>query len=985
MAHELRSSSVNGRRLRVVMVCGQVRPHDLARLRARYPGLLDTAGNSEVDAIVATQTLEVGADLDLAGMVTELAGGSALVQRAGRVNRLGRRDSGPVTVVVPTVPIKDGQRSGPYGADELADSWAWLEKRALDPGGLAPWALRGHAPPPAPPRRTLYQRPELAEAAHWARTSDALAAEPELDLWLAEDLATLSDLSLGLVVREAMPFDDAEACALIGALRPQRHETFPVPFLAARDALARAHGESVEDSGTPGLRALIYRGGDVGVLTWTRRDDGGWRPDDLRPGDVVVVDASVALFTAVSDESPQVLVPAGSDTPRHAAPDVLEELPRDADGRPVEPGPGQVVHRIELDLPESDHESEDQRDRRRLRARLRDDLAALRRDDQADDDARDVRSIVAAWLDQHGETSMAGAAAGLLLSPERAVDVEPQGDEEAPTRVVVVDRRRAVADEDIRQEWTSSTGDEHQSAPPTLDAHQRDVGERAAAIGVHAGLSAELVDVLRDAGLHHDDGKIDTRFQTRLGNSTAQPRAKGYAASPLAAKRREQRAGLPPGWRHEQRSVCDAWPSLIDSADRDLVARLVGTSHGQGRSGFPHAAGELLDEPDDLARDLFDHGGWDALVERTHRRYGVWGCAYLESLLRAADGQNLRGGAMSIFTLTGDQRVLLTHAALYGLVTILEDAGIEDLLVAWKGGAAELAAPHLDAETVDDAVRRHAAEHATADSWMTRTVEVDGTVRGRMSPRLSTFKSQRTWRHVQAERHDVLDELTASRAWLDLELLDALGEPCYWSRNRKGETLQDDGASRFEMQPRNRGSEIVTNRLRPLATFVANRAPGRTASGLTGALLVDDLGKDSPDSSTATGLRMPGPVDSAVAWCAMWGISALARAPRVNAPAATSGHLGRSRREWFYAPVWSVPWRPARLRTVLASRQLAIAATDGLAPLSPGAAQIGSAGAWLRARGLRGIIRFPIERFGSDNAPERRAMYGEPIPLPGRS
>jgi hypothetical protein len=27
------------------------------------------------------------------------------------------------------------------------------------------------------------------------------------------------------------------------------------------------------------------------------------------------------------------------------------------------------------------------------------------------------------------------------------------------------------------------------------------------------------------------------------------------------------------------------------------------------------------------------------------------------------------------------------------------------------------------------------------------------------------------------------------------------------------------------------------------------------------------------------------------------------------------------------------------------------------------------------------VIRFQIERFGSDNAPERRAMHGEPVPV----
>jgi CRISPR-associated endonuclease/helicase Cas3 len=36
---------------------------------------------------------------------------------------------------------------------------------------------------------------------------------------------------------------------------------------------------------------------------------------------------------------------------------------------------------------------------------------------------------------------------------------------------------------------------------------------------------------------------------------------------------------------------------------------------------------------------LFDRGGWYELIEATHLRYGAWGCAYLEAVLRAADCQ----------------------------------------------------------------------------------------------------------------------------------------------------------------------------------------------------------------------------------------------------------------------------------------------------------------------------------------------------------
>jgi CRISPR-associated protein Csb3 len=115
--------------------------------------------------------------------------------------------------------------------------------------------------------------------------------------------------------------------------------------------------------------------------------------------------------------------------------------------------------------------------------------------------------------------------------------------------------------------------------------------------------------------------------------------------------------------------------------------------------------------------------------------------------------------------------------------------------------------------------------------------------------------------------------------------------------------------------------------------------------------------------------------------------------------AVTTGHLGRGRHEFFYVPVWQSSWRPARLRAMLASNQLRVAASSGLDRTGrptgnspPGstvpapvpmhtASEITAARRWLAERGTDGVIRFPVQRFGSDNAPERRALTGEAIPL----
>lgn len=334
---------------------------------------------------------------------------------------------------------------------------------------------------------------------------------------------------------------------------------------------------------------------------------------------------------------------------------------------------------------------------------------------------------------------------------------------------------------------------------------------------------------------------------------------------------------------------------------------------------------------------------------------------------------------------SADPKTMLSHLALYGLAAIAEEGGLEDVRLSWTPRMARrpvLSAPQATPETIGEIVRRHAARHDTPESWPHRQLR-DAEQRALMSPRISVITTAEDWHCLQQRRHDVLDQLTDARALLDLRLIAALGEPSYWRKNRKGDRLQDDGASRLEMQPRNQGSEFVGNRIRPLAAAVAARTPAEVSDGLTGRSVRDEIGKDKPTSRTPTGFAAPGPTDNALAWCALWGISQFPIALRTHEFALTSGHLGRSTAGCFYVPVWDGRWRTARHRTIIASRQLAQFAATGLPPdiLGRASADDPSAGdaarRWLASRGVTSVVRFPVHRFGSDSAPERRAMLGE--------
>ena len=132
----------------VVLLTGRQRPVDrdllmgtwLPRLRA---GRQRHTGPHRF--VVATQTVEVGADLDLGGLVTESASLDAVVQRLGRLNRRGRWDAAPAVVVHPAGLDDDDPV---YGAARPA-TWAWLRQQVA----------------PVPIRATARGLPDLGDGA----------------------------------------------------------------------------------------------------------------------------------------------------------------------------------------------------------------------------------------------------------------------------------------------------------------------------------------------------------------------------------------------------------------------------------------------------------------------------------------------------------------------------------------------------------------------------------------------------------------------------------------------------------------------------------------------------------------------------------------------------------------------------------------------------------------------------------------------------
>lgn len=330
-----------------------------------------------------------------------------------------------------------------------------------------------------------------------------------------------------------------------------------------------------------------------------------------------------------------------------------------------------------------------------------------------------------------------------------------------------------------------------------------------------------------------------------------------------------------------------------------------------------------------------------------------------------------------------DPTTLLSHLATYGLASVLAEATGSAVTVSWTVGMnprPEIHAPGLLETEVARAIRAHAH---TAETWVTATFpDRNGTPRGLMSPRRAIDTTR--LRDLQQARWDTIDSLPTP---LHRRLASAIGEPAHWCAQIKDNSVTptpDDGASRYEMTPRNNGSEVMGSRFAKMARPIQDRSDQQILAGLAGTAMLDSL-DSGPNSRSATGMAEPGPVDTALAWCALWGINCLPVIPRTQQPnprhrgqpSATAANIANIRTpkdEYFALPAWNAPWTIAKVRTILAGAHLTAGATQLLTGSHAPTPEI----TWLRERGVTALVTFEVGSRGGGgrNAKERYANRG---------
>jgi CRISPR-associated endonuclease/helicase Cas3 len=174
-----------------------------------------------------------------------------------------------------------------------------------------------------------------------------------------------------------------------------------------------------------------------------------------------------------------------------------------------------------------------------------------------------------------------------------------------------------------------SDGSRFQQKPVLWKTHTRDV-EREATRIAKAILPQELQQVLIVAARFHDLGKRRPLFQRMLGN---------FDARVLLAKSGRRTIGLPERYRHEFGSLLEVRSESdfqsLSHDQQELVMHLIAVHHGRGRPHFPQD--EVFDPRFSLAEGHLVAEETIQRFARLQRKYGRWGLAYLESLLRAAD------------------------------------------------------------------------------------------------------------------------------------------------------------------------------------------------------------------------------------------------------------------------------------------------------------------------------------------------------------
>ena len=600
----------------VILFVGGRRVHERqeAAEELEQHGLIGDGSAARCDPVflVATSAGEVGVDLDADHMVCDLVAWERMVQRLGRVNRYGR---GKARVLVIDRGPPDAKRKDEDTVARYEAVRALLDALPHDDAGgrqAGPDALLGLAADPArrqsvaaattpTPLYPALTRP-LVDA--WAMTSlDDHAGRPEVAPWLrgwVED----DEPQTSVVWRRYLPLrfpahgDDVKAQtaqevrAFFLAAPPQTAELLETETSRVAGWLekrTRKQLKELDKVAAPAVEPSTAPAGDGA----DNREETAERKGLRAP---LTEDGPIAFLLDGANR------PAGTLSLTEIGNRKLRDLQASLAGKRlvVDARLGGLKRGLLYDgVDERTLTIEDnwgKRDDEPEEHPWTFKVAALSEDEHAAED----------WRAVHGVPYCVSAEG------------------EAVSSLVVQKRRGEGESEDARAVARKAQ---------RLEEHQQWAGKKAERIADALRLDPEDRAMLAAAARHHDDGKSAERWQ-RAFNAPPDWQTDGAYAKTT----RSPNQHLLNGFRHELKSALDAQESGLEGLDLagprfDLALHLIAAHHGHARPAIGVAG------YDDLQPSAAEAGAHAIALRfvRLQRRWGPWGLAWWEALLRASD------------------------------------------------------------------------------------------------------------------------------------------------------------------------------------------------------------------------------------------------------------------------------------------------------------------------------------------------------------
>lgn len=667
----------------VTLLIGRMRPIDRDSETANLHSALRPSSEEDlgpVKIVVATQCLEVGADLDFDALVTECASLDAMRQRFGRLNRTGRDIPARAAIVMPHHLIEandqaldqqtdKGELLDPIYGNALSATWNWLHSIATDgfvDFGLS--AINTHTESLSPEQIARLNAPTSpapvifpAYLDAWAQTAPFPFPTPDPAPFLHGSQPNRPDV---LVVWRADLYADAQLDSLVHDISlcpPSQPEALPVPIQVFRSWFFSEERKSGAATDTGDLFSAATDIGDLQqrpgktkpistAVLWRGAKESRLlqEPGDVYPGATIIVPVSVGGWSQIGH------IPCAPTDPRvqkpnDAATNEADLLKVDRAEEAFQASKDRAILRIHPQLFYEIHGGEAwQRicdysanpENPVRRPELRDALSDASKDEQLPEP---IRKTLNALVKLDFDESRYADEKGIVLVSRKRL------------------RQGAIIEqaEDELDDWSRTRS----SKAITLSAHTAHVSNLVDLTAIALGLPDSLRDLLHTAAELHDLGKADPRFQALLlgGNPYAacaipEPLAKSDRKQLSAAEheRARLRAGLPQGFRHEMTSVQIV--EAMNSSAPDLVLHLIASHHGYARPFAP-----IIDDPEPPSVHVPAIGSATSLFLKTEQRtacpphrldsgiadrfwqllrqHGPWGLAFLETILRLADQQ----------------------------------------------------------------------------------------------------------------------------------------------------------------------------------------------------------------------------------------------------------------------------------------------------------------------------------------------------------